>query len=85
MTDSSHAGADLRISNPATSAQFIEMLNDCNAPLPWSAVGNLIHDADDNAVCEVPGPHGSAIAMLIEVAMNTCGSFRASRAGDTKN
>lgn len=47
-TPSDHAGADLRVSNPKTSAHFIEALNDCNAPLPWAfnEVGQITDAAD---------------------------------------
>ncbi len=78
-TTSDHAGADLRVDDPKTSAQFIEMLNDIDAPLPWDVVEEVkqIVDAKGYYVCDVQDVRA---AHMIVLAVNTCGSFRATRA-----
>lgn len=74
-TDSSHADADLRVENVKISSQFIEALNAAKAPLPWETNDiRQIIDADGYFVCEVEGPYGQAVAEMIVVAVNTCGS-----------
>lgn len=79
-TPSDHAGADLRVSDTRTSAQFIEKLNDAEAPLPWDMNGGgEVVDADGYVVCNIVGDHAEMIAGMIVVAVNTCGSFRATR------
>ena len=78
QTPSDHAGADLRIGNPKTSAQFIEILNKASAPLPWSDENGVVFDADGEYVCEL-GPGNEVVAAMIVCAVNTCGSFRAVR------
>lgn len=77
-TSSDHAGADLRISDPKTSAQFIEMMNDLDAPLPWDVVEEIkqVVDAKGFYVCDV---QDARIARMIVMAVNTCGSFQATR------
>lgn len=84
ITPSDHAQADLRVSDVRISAQFVEALNKLKAPLPWEAHDHVaqVIDADGYVVCEVDGPHGQAIAEMIVVAVNTCGSFRATRRDD---
>lgn len=74
-TDSSHAGADLRVGNVKISSQFIEALNDLQAPLPWdfNEFGFVI-DANHQMICNC---HDMEIASMIVLAVNTCGSFRA--------
>ena len=82
-TSSAHAGADLIITNPKTSAQFIEILNKAGARLPWECVNGEIFDADGKSVCEVGHLSRKKIAAeMIVVAVNTCGSFRATRRGE---
>lgn len=78
-TPSDHAGADLRIADLKTSSQFIEMLNDIDAPLPWDVVEeiNQVVDANGYYVCDVQDVR---VAHMIVMAVNTCGSFRATRA-----
>jgi hypothetical protein len=80
ITPSDHAQADLRVSDVKISAQFVEALNKLKAPLPWETndVRQII-DADGFLVCDVDGPHGQEIAEMIVLAVNTCGSFRATR------
>ncbi len=77
-TPSDHAGADLRVDDPKTSAQFIEMLNDFSAPLPWEVVPftKQVVDAKGYYVCDV---QDLRIAHMIVIAVNTCGSFKAVR------
>lgn len=77
-TPSDHAEADLRVSDPKTSAQFIEILSDLGAPLPWDVVEEVkqVVDAKGYYVCDVQDVR---IAHMIVVAVNTCGSFRATR------
>lgn len=81
-TPSDHAQCDLRVSDVKISADFVEALNKAEAPLPWD-VNDLrqVIDADGYIVCDVDvdGPQGRAIAEMIVVAVNTCGSFRATR------
>ena len=79
-SDHDHAQADLRISNPKISADFIAALNKAEAPLPWE-VNDIrqVIDANGYLVCDCDGPHGQLIAEMIVVAVNTCGSFRAAR------
>lgn len=80
QTPSDHAQADLRVENVRISADFVEALNKLEAPLPWETNDiRQIIDADGSLVCDVDGPHGQAIAEMIVVAVNTCGSFRATR------
>lgn len=79
-TPSDHAQADLRISNTRISADFIEALNRAEAPLPWEANDiRQVIDANGYLVCDCNGPHGQMIADMIVLAVNTCGSFRATR------
>lgn len=79
-TPSDHAQADLRISSPKISADFIEALNKAEAPLPWETNDiRQVIDASGYLVCDCEGPHGQMIAEMIVLAVNTCGSFRAAR------
>jgi len=79
-TSSDHAQADLRIDDVKISADFIEALNSLEAPLPWETNDiRQIIDAAGYLVCYVDGPHGQRIAEMIVLAVNTCGSFRATR------
>ena len=82
-TPSDHAQCDLRVSDVRISADFIEALNKAEAPLPWD-VNDIrqVIDANGYLVCDVDGPHGQQIAEMIVVAVNTCGSFRATRRPD---
>jgi hypothetical protein len=75
------AGADLRVSDVKVSQQFIDKMKALDAPLPWQSDGNEVLDANGEGVCRVQGSPGYAteIAMMIVVALNTCGSFRATR------
>lgn len=83
QTPSDHAGADLRVGNPKTCAQFIEILNRASAPLPWSDENGLIYDVDGDVVCDLgPGGDAAITASMIVCAVNTCGSFRAVRETD---
>jgi hypothetical protein len=77
-TPSDHAQADLRVENVKISADFIEALNRAEAPLPWETNDiRQVIDASGYLVCDVDGPHGQMIAEMIVLAVNTCGSFRA--------
>ena len=79
-TQSDHAGADLRIENVKISSQFVEALNALDAPLPWETNDiRQVIDASGYLVCDVEGPNGQKIAEMIVMAVNTCGSFRATR------
>jgi hypothetical protein len=79
-TSSDHAGADLRVEDVKTSAQFIEAMNRYEHRLPWETNDiRQIIDADGYLVCDVDGPNGQMVAEMIVVAVNTCGSFRATR------
>jgi len=79
-TSADHAQCDLRVDDVKISADFIKALNKAKAPLPWD-VNDIrqVIDADGYLVCDVDGPHGQEIAEMIVVAVNTCGSFRATR------
>lgn len=89
VTPSDHAGADLRISDVRSSKQFIDALNELQCPLPWGSndVGQ-IYDADTDIVCVIEFPEAAeqreAIAAMIVMAVNTCGSFRATRRDEPK-
>lgn len=88
ITPSDHAGADLRISNPARCKQFIERLNVLGAPLPWGSneLGQ-VYDADGDVVCDVSEhiTNGwESVAEMIVLAVNTCGSFKATRRVEPK-
>lgn len=89
ITPSDHAGADLRVTNVKTCQQFIERLNVLGAPLPWgSNDAGEVYDADGDIVCDVSDfiTNGQAsIAEMIVVAVNTCGSFRATSRDDDKS
>lgn len=83
ITPSDHAGADLRISDTRTSRQFIDSLNVLGAPLPWGSNDDgEVYDADGDIVCDVSDfiTNGwASVAALIVLAVNTCGSFKATR------
>jgi len=79
-TPSDHAGADLRVENVKVSSQFIEALNHLGSPLPWDTDGlGRIFDAGGNLVSIAAGANAAGVADMIVVAINTCGSFRATR------
>lgn len=65
-TPSDHAQCDLRVSDVKISADFVEVLNRAEAPLPWDVndVRQVI-DANGYLVCDVDGPHGQAFGSII--------------------
>jgi hypothetical protein len=76
-TPSNHAQGDLRVSDVRISADFIEALNALHRPLPWDTNGTrTVRDADGKFVCDAPS---EGVAEMIVLAVNTCGSFRATR------
>lgn len=80
------AGADLRVSDVKISQQFIDKMSALDAPLPWDTDGfGEVIDANGEGVCLVSGsaPFNEQIALMIVVAVNTCGSFRATRRSDS--
>lgn len=79
---SSTAQADLRIESVKISQDFIDAMAKLDAPLPWGSTDTgEVYDADMHIVCDVSDylPNGAAVAAMIVVAVNTCGSFRATR------
>lgn len=82
VTPSDHARADLRVESPRTSGDFIVALNSLKAPLPWGCnEDGQVYDADGEVVCTLDGALADAagVAEMIVLAVNTCGSFRATR------
>ena len=78
--------ADLRFEKPETTEAFVQLLADQDVRLPVSlSPGELgvIVDANGRDVCTVdvnserPDDQVLAIASWIEVAINTCGGFKA--------
>lgn len=61
------------------SAEFIEALNKADAQLPWDTDAGQVIDAEGYLVCACVGSHGQLIAEMIVLAVNACGSFRATR------
>lgn len=82
ITPSDHAGADLRVESPRTSGDFIVAMNKLKAPLPWGCnEDGDVYDADGETVCTLAStlPDAAGVAEMIVTAVNTCGSFRATR------
>lgn len=80
--------ADLRIENPKTTEGFVEMLAVLNVKLPVSVSGEdvgVVLDADGNDVLTVDvnaarsDEQANGIAVMIMLAINTCGGFKAVR------
>lgn len=65
------AAMDLRVEDPAISDDFRSLVPE--APLPWSAEGGSVLDAEGAQVC-LTTPR---LAALIVIGVNTCGGFRA--------
>lgn len=80
------SGADLRVADVKVSQQFIDTMASLDAPLPWDTDGfGEVLDANGEGVCRVSGsaPFNEQIASMIVAAVNTCGSFRATRRDET--